>query len=392
LPAVTELGATGNPDAVRVGCLYPLTGTGSRYGRDSVIAIGLALDDLDARTTGNYPPLRIAIEDTKSKSLRAVQIARSFIDQYKVDFLCGVVSSRVALAVTEVAREKRTFFIGTDHASPRLVTSALHPWYFRVSNGTRQSMRAGAQYIQRKFTGKAELRIAFIGPDYDYGYQAWKDLRHFLRQSGVKFKIAGEYWTRLFETDYSLYIQALLDSGANIIINGHWGGDLIAFVRQARAFGLFDKAAFMNFDAGGNYEILEQMAGEMPRGLILSARHHNNWPDTRANRHFVETFREKSGRYPSYAAEGAYAGIIAIAEAIRRAGGVRDKVRLRETFEHLRLKLPEDPQGFESYMDPASHQIMQVQAIGETIENNSFPPAHTMLGNWSIYYPLMPTH
>jgi branched-chain amino acid transport system substrate-binding protein len=36
-------------------------------------------------------------------------------------------------------------------------------------------------------------------------------------------------------------------------------------------------------------------------------------------------------------------------------------------------------------MRPIDHQVVQVQAIGETVPNKSFPPATMMLGNWKIY-------
>lgn len=125
----------------------------------------------------------------------------------------------------------------------------------------------------------------------------------------------------------------------------------------------------------------------MPTGLVLSARHHVNWPDTEKNKQFVDAFFEEAGRYPSYAAQGAYAGILAIAEAVRQAGGHRDKDKVKRALETLELSLPEDPKGFKSFMDPKSHQLMQVQAIGKTIFNNQFPPATTQIGEWSIYYP-----
>ncbi|MGZ8447601.1 MAG: ABC transporter substrate-binding protein, partial [Candidatus Deferrimicrobiaceae bacterium] len=48
-------------------------------------------------------------------------------------------------------------------------------------------------------------------------------------------------------------------------------------------------------------------------------------------------------------------------------------------------KLPEDPEGFMSYMRPIDHQIVQVQAIGETVPNKKYPPATMMLGNWRIF-------
>jgi len=54
-------------------------------------------------------------------------------------------------------------------------------------------------------------------------------------------------------------------------------------------------------------------------------------------------------------------------------------------MEKMKFNLPEDPPGFTSYMRPIDHQVVQVQAIGETVPNTSFPPATMMLGNWKIY-------
>jgi branched-chain amino acid transport system substrate-binding protein len=376
-----------NYKLVKIGCLYPLVGPGRLYGRDSIEAIKIAEEDIKRFWPSSNFKFEVIVGDTRSKTLRAVQIARNFINIENVDFLCGVVSSKIALSVTEIAKKNNVFFIGTDHASPRLVDEALHPYYFRLSNDARQSMQAGAKYISRYYNKKNDLKIAFIGPDYNYGYQAWSDLRAFLNKEGVDFEIVGEFFPKLFETDYNIYINALIDSKPDIVINGQWGQDFSAFIRQARRYNLFNKMTLMNFDAGGNYETLSDLGKDMPLGLVLSARHHVNWPKTKNNFSFVQKFREQVGRYPSYAAQGAYSGIIAIANVVNSSGGLSDKEKLRENFKNLVISLPEDPDGFASKMDPKSHQILQAQAIGITKNNTKYPPAKVMLGDWFVHYP-----
>ncbi|WP_027994083.1 ABC transporter substrate-binding protein [Sinorhizobium meliloti] len=379
-------GALAQP--VKIGCLYPLSGPAGLYGRDSAIAIRLAQRHIESLRGAGYPELEIVIEDTRSKPLRSLQIARKFIDTDQVDFLCGVVSSGIALSITELARQTETFFIGTDHASPSLVSTELHPFYFRVSNDIRLSMLAGAKYIRDQYSVSAKpLRIAFIGPDYEYGYEAWEDLRWFLQENGVEFEVVGEFWPKLFETDYSIYVEALDQVQPDVIVDGHWGLDVVTLIKQAAQHGLLEKATFMNFDAGGNYEVLAQLGNDVPLGLVLSARHHVNWPLTQANRDFVQAFHEEAGRFPSYAAEGAYSGILAIAEAVKAAGSAGDADAIRGALSSLKLKLPEDPEGFVSFMDPLSHQMMQAQAIGRTVVDNRFLPATRLLGGWSVYLP-----
>src|SRR5574340_1273850 len=387
--ARSELGAPAQIADVTVGCMFPLSGRGGLYGRDSAVGIEMALDEIAARGEG-YPRIRVLMEDSKSRPSLGVQIAQRFIDHDNVNFLCGIVSSAVAMAVTEISRARKVVFIGTDHASSRLTEEAFHKYYFRVSNDGFQSMDAGGRYLRELQAKTGWRRIAFIGPDYEYGYRAWSDLRGVLDGLGVKYEVVAELWPKLFEADYAAYIAALIEARPDIVVNGHWGGDLVAFIKQAKTLGLFDKVRFCNFDAGGNYEVMAELGEEMPRGLILSARHHNNWPKTELNARFVNEFRERAGRYPSYAAEGAYAGILAIAEAVRKAGGVRSQERLIAALEGMRLKLPEDPDGFTSTIDPATHQIQQVVAIGEVVADDRYPPARAMLDNWKVYYPRKP--
>jgi len=384
-----ELGAAAAKADYTLGCLYPMSGPGALFGLDSVVAIEMAIEEIEGRREAEgFPRLRVVVDDDLSKRFRGVQIAQHFIRTLGVDALCGVVSSSVALAVTEVAREAGVLFIGTDHASPRLTGEALHPYYFRMSNSSRTSMQAGAAYIAGHIAGKRPLKIAFVGPDYDYGYSQWDDLRRFLTERGVEFEVVAELWPRLHEVDFDPYIRALLYAGPDLVVNGHWGGDTIAFIEQAKAMGLFEAMQFMNVDAGGSYEVLAALGERMPLGLVLSARHHNNWPDTPRNRSFVQRFFAKAGRYPSYAAEGAYAAILALANAYRDSGAVKpDSEIMRRELEKLVIELPEDPDGFRSYMDPDTHEIQQVQAIGRTVAGSALAPATVELGDWFVFYP-----
>ncbi|MDD5207637.1 MAG: ABC transporter substrate-binding protein, partial [Desulfobacterales bacterium] len=110
-----------------------------------------------------------------------------------------------------------------------------------------------------------------------------------------------------------------------------------------------------------------------------------NWPDTPENKAYVQKFFKAAGRYPSYAASGAHVGIHMIAEAIRKVGNADDTEALVKAMEGMKIQCPEDPPGFTSYIDPATHQIVQVQAIGTTVKNDTLPPAKYMLGNWKVY-------
>jgi branched-chain amino acid transport system substrate-binding protein len=380
-----ELGASAAEAEVTIGCMFPMTGRSAIYGRDSVGGIRVALERLAQGGQGRPPRIRILVDDDRSKASYAVQLADDYIRLDGARFLCGVVSSGVAQAVSRLAASRDVIFVGTDHASSRLTIEDFHRRYFRLSNDTFSSMAAGARYLADLLKRQPWRRLAFVGADYDYGHVSLQDLRIGLDRLGVKYELVTTLWPKLYEPDYAEVIRALQAAKPDVVVAALWGGDFIGFLRQAMATDLLETARLANFDTGGNYDVMEALGDSPPPGLILSARHHNNWPDTALNHWFVESFHRLEGRYPTYAAEGAYSGILAIAEAVRRTGPRRTTEQLIRALEGLRLQLPEDPPGFTSYIDPETHQVIQAQAIGEVVPNADFPPAKVMLGRWVSY-------
>lgn len=379
-------------EVIKIGALYPMTGRAGLYGKDSEAAIKIALDEVNAKgISGGKYKLDVIITEDQSKPDYAVSVAKRYITEDKVKFLFGVISSAVGLAVTEVSKEYKVLFIGTDHAATDLTAHKFQKYYFRVSNNTYQSMMAGAMYLKDLPGWK---KIAYIGPDYAYGRDQWLEIKYGLDKLGVKYEVVGEYWPKLYEPDYTSYITAIQRNKPDILISGFWGGDTVAFIKQAKPYGMFTKMKYFHPDAGGNYELFAAMGNELPEGLILSARHHNNWPDTKENKAFISKFFKATGRYPSYSAQGAYAGIHFIAQAISKVGHANDPDALVKALEGMKLKLPEDPEGFTSYIDPATHQIVQMQAIGVTKKNDKYPPAKVMLSDFKVYSAdkLLPTN
>ncbi len=377
--------AAAQDKTVKIGALYPMTGRAGLYGLDSVAAAEMAVAEINAKGGVKGYKLEFINTDSQAKPDYSVQVAKRYITNDKVDFLFGAVSSAVGLALTEVSNQYKKIFIGTDHASTQTTVDKLQPYYFRVANNTFQSMAAGALYLKERQKTKPWETIAYIGPDYAYGHDQINELKYNLDRFGVKYKIVGEYWPKLAAPDYTAFITSILKDKPDVLVCGFWGGDTVAFIKQALPYGLFQKMLYFHPDAGGNYELMSATGDELPLGLVLSGRHHNNWPATAANKKFVDDFFKKTGRYPSYAAEGAYAGVYAIAQAVDKVGNPNDADALVKALEGMKLKLPEDPEGFTSYIDPLTHQIVQQQAIGETVANKDFPPATRMLGNWKVY-------
>lgn len=376
----TGAGRFHRSDFLTIGCLYPMAGRAARYGHDSMLAAEMATEEINTAGGVLGREIRLLFADDRSDPTTAVRVAMRYVREDLVDFLMGVISSAVGLAVTEVSRQNQVIFIGTDHASTALTVERFQPLYFRVSNNTMQSMRAGALYSSQR----PWRTYLYIGPDYEYGHRQWQDFRTFLTSLRPDVRFVGELWPRLFEPDYTSYIEAILRARPAVLVHGFWGGDTIAFTRQAVAHGLFEQVQVVSFDAGGNYEVFEALGEAMPEGLVLSARHHNNFPQTALNRRFVQAFHQRAARYPCYAAHGAYVGVQFIARAVEKAGTTDDPRDVIAAAEGLALRNPKDRDGFTSWMRPLDHQMVQEHTIGISQRDSGFPPARCMLGEWTV--------
>lgn len=101
-----ELGAPKDQADATIACMYPMTGRSASYGRDSIVAIRLALQEL-ARDP-HSPHLRVIVDDSRSKASFAVRMAEDFLRNDDADILCGIVSSGVGMAVSDSPDRNRS--------------------------------------------------------------------------------------------------------------------------------------------------------------------------------------------------------------------------------------------------------------------------------------------
>lgn len=191
-----SLGVPRDEADIVVGCLYPMSGRPGVLGQASITGLRLALKYMAESSDQNWPKFHVVVGDSRSKRSTAINLAESMIDDLGVSVLCGVVNSSVAIEISSLAKRRETLFIGTDHATSRLTGDLLHNRYFRVSNDTRQSMTAGAMFTRDHYASllaERPLRISYLGPDYEYGYQVWADYLNALDQLGVPYEIELYY-------------------------------------------------------------------------------------------------------------------------------------------------------------------------------------------------------
>jgi branched-chain amino acid transport system substrate-binding protein len=315
--AVTPVLAAGKPP-VKIGLLYGLRGLAGAYSRGIIIGHNIAAEEINARggILGGRK-IQYVIRDTRLKPEVAIQEFRRLVLQDQVDFVMGVISSRVALAVSQVAKEMQVLFVDNAAQTAALTGEQGHRYVARTTSnstiiGRTAALAAAKQPWQTYY---------FIGPDYEWGHMVNNDFWTFLQTKKAGVIKLGEMWPRLGSRDFSGFISALINAKPDAVFSSMWGGDLLAFLKQAKAQGLFEATHFIS-PAASDLNILQPMAGNMPDGILTTFGYAFDWfpVQEKENQQFIAKFKKRAGSEPKTPDVYGYVGTYILAEAIERAG------------------------------------------------------------------------
>jgi branched-chain amino acid transport system substrate-binding protein len=203
-----------------------------------------------------------------------------------------------------------------------------------TTNNVNQYIRA----LAKKAATTPYKKWAHISPDYEYGHNVWEEFISYLKQLKPDVQVVQQNWPKLGETDHSSYVTALLQSGAEAVLSVVWGAQEIAFIKQARPFGLFDKVKLFSASVG-NPDELDPLGKEAPLGAVTPGF---AWYDDGMQKRnpklmeWVKKYEARTKKEPTLGASWGYASTFIIAEAIKRAKSAdTDKViaALGEGFE-----------------------------------------------------------
>lgn len=314
---------------LKIGLLYALSGLAAVYTKGTIIGHEIAADEINAKGGVLGRKITFVTRDNKLKPGIAVKEFRRMVTRDKVDFVMGIISSGVALAVSAVAKEMQVLFIDTIAQTSALTGEQGHLYVARTNTNSTTIGRTAA-LAAAKQDWKSYY---FIGPDYEWGHVVNSDFWNFLQTKTEGVNKLGDLWPKLGERDFSSHITTMLSAKPDAVFSSLWGGDLIAFIKQAKAYGFFDKTQFIS-TGGGDLDILKPMGAEMPDGIMATFLYAFDRPipgKEAQNEEFVKKFKEKAGYEPKSGDIAGYVSTYMIAQAIEKAG-TTDSTTLAKTF------------------------------------------------------------
>jgi branched-chain amino acid transport system substrate-binding protein len=256
-----------------------------------------------------------------------VKLARKLILEDKVDVILGYISSGNCKAILPLSDELDGLIIAYDCGTHVLMEKKRSPYEVpKYGLGFRSSAHLGidniglALYIKDNFPDVR--KVAGVNPDYAWGRDSWLVFETAIKQVLPGVQVVKQLWPKLFTTDYTAHISALMGSGAEVIHSALWGGDAVTFTKQAIGMGLFKKAR-MAYSRGEPYPQEVGMGYPEDQIICCAGTHYflyppkDKWP---RNKWFVEEFHKRYGKYPTYPCYHAYQAIYTYKAAVEKAG------------------------------------------------------------------------
>jgi branched-chain amino acid transport system substrate-binding protein len=294
---------------VKIGVLTDMSSLyADATGPGSVAAAKMAAADF----MKNHPNVNVEVisGDHQNKADIGTQLANQWYDVEKVDMIADVPNSGVALAISQVTRDKNKVFVASGPASsdltgPKCSPNTVHWTYdtWMLANGT----------------GKAVVKTGgdtwfFLTSDYAFGHALERDTAAVVEKNGGK--VLGKVRHPINTNDFSSFLLQAQASKAKVIGLANAGGDTINSIKQASEFGIVkggqSLAGLLVFATDVN-----ALGLATAQGLVLTETFY--WDLNDATRAWTKRWhaeRNAPGKYPAMNQAGVYAGTLHYLKAV----------------------------------------------------------------------------
>jgi branched-chain amino acid transport system substrate-binding protein len=319
---------------IRIGVLTDLSGTyRDNTGPTSVACCRQAVEEF---AESNGLAVEILSADHQNKPDVASSIARQWFDQ-GVDAIADVPTSSVALAVSQIAREKDKILLDASAAAMEVTYNQCSPntivWSFDT-------------YEKAHSTGGALVKSGqktwfFITADYVFGHSLEEQTAAVVKKNQGEVKGAARY--PFPETsDFSAFLQQAATSGAQVLGLANAGADTVNCVKQAAEFGINKQmriAPLIMF-----LQDVHSIGLQTAQGLTTSETFY--WDMNDRTRAFTKRVLPKTpSNYPSQAHASAYAITLHYLKTVHALGTKEAKLSGRMTVARMK-SMPTDDDAF----------------------------------------------
>jgi branched-chain amino acid transport system substrate-binding protein len=298
----------------------------------------MALEEINQKGGVLGRPLQFITRDDKTQPEEAGKAFREIATQ-GVLLTMGTSGSATSAAMNSLARELKIPFFTMMGYSRFLTEEAGHRYFFRLITNDRVFGHTVAEALAKQ----PQTKYCTIGNDFAYGRDITSVLMTELKKAkpGVEVLPGCEFWVPLGTTDFTPNLTAILARRPQaVMFGGLVGTSAPAFVKQAKAFGVFANALGVHPSLGmpvNNAGLTSK--DDVPEGIFTGTDYVYPPVPTPASRAFFEAYRKRWNQLPTEMSANAHTTLRFIAKALEKAGKV-DREAFIEAAEGLSIDHP----------------------------------------------------
>lgn len=327
---------------IKVGVLVSYTGIAPLQAKGVSDGVELALDEIGRRAGGR--PIQVFKEDTEFNPTVGLTKARRLIEEHKVNFLVGPISSGVALAIYDfVLKNQVVWIIPCAFTRELTAPDKANEKMFRTVETTDQANFPMGKWIVKNTPVR---NIVLTGQDYKAGHDSIDGFKAGFIEAGGK--ILKEVYPKVGTMDYAPFLTAIDIKGAEAVYPWYSGTDAVRFVQQYQEFGLKKRLPLYSQVTIVDDPYLSSI-GDAAIGIIASTHYPVN-ADTPANQAFVKAYRSKYNEHPSrYSEYGYTAGKMITAALDAAKGDAEDSSKVAREMKRVsgQIVTPSGPLAFD---------------------------------------------
>jgi len=298
-----------------IGISVALSGGGAAYGNSYKNGTEMAVEEINKAGGIRGVPLKLLVDDNKLSPSEAVLIAKKTFPNVHASIV-GVSGSCV-LAVLPVAAEYHVPVFGPGIATIQ-VTEQGSKWVFRTHFNDRVGAVAFVDYLVNSLKLK---RIAIANEDRDYGMGGATSIKEALAKLNLN-PVAEERFTT-GSIDFTPIVARLKNANPEAIAIWGYYGETSMLVKQLKEAGL-------NVPMGGanafDSPVFPKLAGPAADNIIFVNPYFPDPNDSKIQ-NFINRYEQKYGSKPDVYVVNSYDSVYIIAEAMKKAGKNKDKIR-----------------------------------------------------------------
>lgn len=243
--------AQGDANTLVLGGIGPLTGAAATYGIAVKNGAQLAVDEINAAGGVNGIQLQLNFQDDEHDAEKAVNAYNNLRDKIKI--LVGTVTSNPCAAVASKTAEDNMFMLTPSGSSVECIKNDNA---FRICFSDPEQGTKSAQYIAEN--GIAS-KVAVIYNSSDVYSQGIYETFAAEAQERELEIVAAEAFTKDSATDFSVQLQKIKDSGAELIFLPIYYQEAALILTQANKLGIDAKF----FGCDGLDGVIDQLGADV---------------------------------------------------------------------------------------------------------------------------------